>query len=229
MAEPVRPRQLPLELGHAPGRSRDDLVVTPANADAVALIDRWPQWPGAAAVLFGPAGSGKTHLGEVWSARSGARLLDRRSLSRAMAHGPALVDDADGGELDEAGLFHLINAAREDGTHVLLLARRPPSAWPVTLPDLASRLRAATQAEVLEPDDLLLAGVITKLFSDRQVEIDPQLAQFLVRRIERSLAAAMAVVERLDRAALEQKARMTRSFAATILRGNDDTDDNLAP
>lgn len=228
MAEPLRPRQLPLELGHSPGRSRDDLVVTPANADAVALIDRWPHWPGAAAVLFGPAGSGKTHLGEVWSARSGARLLDRRSLS-ALGPGPAWVDDADGRELDQAGLFHLINAAREEGTHVLLLARRPPSAWPVNLPDLASRLRAATQAEVLEPDDVLLAGVITKLFADRQVDIDPQLAQFLVRRIERSLAAAMAVVDRLDRAALEQKARMTRSFAATILRGNDDSDDNLAP
>ncbi|MBL8581523.1 MAG: hypothetical protein JNL61_04740 [Rhizobiaceae bacterium] len=228
MIEPARPRQLPLELGHSPAFSRDDLVITPANASAVALIDRWPDWPGPLAVLFGPAGSGKTHLGEVWRRRSGAALLDRHALSGPLAPQPVLVDDVDAGELDETGLFHLVNAARQSGTHVLLLARRPPAAWPVTLPDLASRLRAATLVEVREPDDMLLAGVITKLFADRQVDIEPQVVEFLVRRIERSLAAAMAMVERLDRAALEQKARITRSLAAGLMRNDALQDDEAA-
>ena len=48
-------------------------------------------------------------------------------------------------------------------------------------------------------DDLLLAGVISKLFADRQVEVEPHVVQFLVRRIERSLATAIRVVEKLDR------------------------------
>ena len=124
-------------------------------------------------------------------------------------------------DLDETGLFHLINAVRAAGTHLLLTARRFPSAWGVRLPDLASRLKAAATVEILEPDDHLLAGVITKLFADRQVEVEPHVVQFLVRRIERSLSTAIGVVDRLDRAALEQKTRITRALAAEMVNAMD--------
>src|SRR5690606_18707625 len=135
---------------------------------------------------------------------------------------PILIDDADREGLDEKGLFHLINAARGAGTAVLLTARRLPVSWNVKLPDLASRLKAASTVEIYEPDDLLLAGVITKLFADRQVEVDANVVQFLVRRIERSLSTAIRVVERLDRAALEQKTRITRNLAAETVGALDE-------
>lgn len=215
---PDSPRQLPLELVHDVGRSRDELVVGAANADAVALIDRWPDWPAPVVVLAGPAGSGKSHLAEIWRERSGAALLRRENLGasaiEAAGRGPVLVDDADGPGLDETGLFHLINGVRAAGTQLLLTARRFPAAWNVRLPDLGSRLKAAATVEIHEPDDLLLAGVITKLFADRQVEVEPHVVQFLVRRIERSLSTAIRVVEKLDRAALEQKSRISRALAA---------------
>lgn len=223
---PDSPRQLPLELVHDVGRSRDELVVGAANADAVALIDRGPDWPAPVVVLAGPAGSGKSHLAEIWRERSGAALLRRENLGtsaiEAAGRGPVLVDDADGPDLDETGLFHLINAVRAAGTQLLLTARRFPAAWKVGLPDLASRLKAAATVEIHEPDDLLLAGVITKLFADRQVEVEPHVVQYLVRRIERSLATAIGVVDRLDRAALEQKSRITRSLAAATLSALDE-------
>jgi chromosomal replication initiation ATPase DnaA len=75
--------------------------------------------------------------------------------------------------------------------------------------------------EIREPDDLLLAGVVTKLFADRQVEVEPHVVQFLVRRIERSLATAIRVVERIDQAALEQKTRVTRTLAADTVNAMD--------
>ncbi len=84
------------------------------------------------------------------------------------------------------------------------------------------RLKAAATVEIHEPDDMLLAGVITKLFADRQVEVEPHVVQYLVRRIERSLATAMRVVERLDRAALEQKSRITRALAAEAVSAMDE-------
>jgi chromosomal replication initiation ATPase DnaA len=219
-----KPRQIPLDLGHRPGHSRDELVVSDANRQAVALIDAWPDWPATVVVLAGPAGSGKSHLASIWAASANAVSIDPSDIvdrveDAPLTH-PVVIDDADV-DLDENGLFHLINAARAAGTHILLTSRLFPSAWGVRLPDLASRLKAAATVEILEPDDLLLAAVITKLFADRQVEVEPHVVQFLVRRIERSLSTAIDVVDRLDRAALEQKTRITRALAAHTVNALD--------
>ena len=213
-------RQLPLALGHATGQSRDDLVVTPANRVAVELVDGWPEWPSSAALLVGPAGSGKTHLAAVWRERAGALALPAdglRALAAADLRQPVLVEDLDSAPVEELGLFHLLNAVRAARQSVLMTARRPPSGWGVRLPDLQSRLRAASLAAMEAPDDALLAGVIVKLFADRQVEIDPAVVEFMLRRMERSLKAAARAVERLDRAALERKSRITRALAAEVL------------
>lgn len=225
MRDTDRPRQLPLDLGHVTAYSRDDLVVSAANRDAVALIERWPDWPATVVVLAGPPGSGKSHLASIWKERADAVELEARSIdAEAFQRGgakAALVDNADDPDLDENGLFHLINAAHASGGHVLLTARRFAPAWGVRLPDLGSRLQAATTVEIHEPDDLLLAGVITKLFADRQIEVDPSVVQFLVRRIERSLSTAIRLVERLDRAALELKTPVTRTLAAQAISALD--------
>lgn len=220
-----KPRQLPLDLAHSEGRSRDDLVVSAANTDAVSLIDRWPDWPSPVVILAGPAGSGKSHLGAIWCEMAGARTLSRQDLGadavNAGVAGPVFIDDADAGGLDESGLFHVINAVRTAGSHLMLTSRRFPGAWGVKLPDLASRLKAAATVEIREPDDVLLAGVITKLFADRQVEVEPHVVQYLVRRIERSLSTAIRVVQRLDAAALEQQSRITRAMAAETVSAFD--------
>jgi chromosomal replication initiation ATPase DnaA len=64
---------------------------------------------------------------------------------------------------------------------------------------------------------MLLAGVLTKLFADRQVDVDPAVIQYVVKRMERSFESANAVVERLDAAALARKSRITRALAAELL------------
>ncbi|WP_309084842.1 DnaA regulatory inactivator HdaA [Chelativorans sp.] len=221
MAREPAARQLPLELPYMDARSRDDLIVTPANELAVALVESWPSWPAPLVVLAGPAGSGKTHLAEIWCALAGAQPLSATSLgAEAMAaagRGAVLIDDADSPLLDETGLFHLINTVRAAHSHLLLTARHLPSGWGVKLPDLLSRLKAAAVVDIREPDDALLAGVMTKLFADRQVSVEPHVVQFILRRIERSLSAVREVVERLDRAALERKVRISRSLAAEIV------------
>ena len=225
-----KPRQLPLDLGHGVGYSRDELVVSQANAEAVALIDRWPDWPASVVVLAGPSGAGKTHIAEIWRDDAEAMQFPASAVADAVAGAgsrPVLIDDIDAAPVDEQGLFHVINAVRGAGSHLLLTARRFPMAWGVSLADLSSRLKAAATVEIHEPDDLLLAGVVTKLFADRQVEVEPHVVQYLVRRIERSLATAMRVVERLDRAALEQKTRITRALAAEVVSAMDEGQSEL--
>ncbi len=94
--------QLPLDLGFRPALGRADFLVAPCNEEAVAWLDRWPQWPGPALALAGPARSGKSHLAEVWRVRSGAVLIAARDLDSARvpellgAAKAAAVDDANG-------------------------------------------------------------------------------------------------------------------------------------
>jgi chromosomal replication initiation ATPase DnaA len=119
---------------------------------------------------------------------------------------------------DETALFHLINAVRENGSALLITSRVWPAAWPVTLPDLASRLKAATVVEIAEPDEELLAQVMVKLFADRQVvNVDDRIIHWLVARMERSLAAAFAPSSPVWINWRWPGSKITRAMAAEVL------------
>jgi chromosomal replication initiation ATPase DnaA len=224
MSDPALPRQLSLALGHRESFDRADFLGGQGNETALALIDRWTEWPARALALFGPEGSGKSHLAAIWAKAAGARViagraLDAASVPQALATGALAVEDADRGPIDEAALFHLLNLAREQSAYVLITARLPPAGWPIRLPDLASRLRALPVVALDPPDDALLAAVLVKLFADRQLAVDERLIEFLAHRIERSFAAAQAAVAELDSEALRLKRPVNRALAAEILRG----------
>ena len=223
MSDPAPPRQLSLPLGHRESFDRTDFLCGPSNETALALIDRWTDWPARAIALIGPEGSGKSHLAAIWAKAAGARVIasgaiDARLVPEALASGALAIEDADRGAFDEAALFHLLNLAREQMAYILITARQAPVGWPTRLPDLASRLRALPVATLDPPDDALLAAVLVKLFADRQLAVDARLIAFLVHRIERSFAAARAAVAELDREAMRLQRPVSRALAAEILR-----------
>lgn len=212
--------QLPLAFSHDPATGRDDLLVSDPLAAAVAMVDAWPHWPSPVVILTGPAGSGKSHLAAIWREKSGAASIlpvTGGKASLRAAEGPVLFEDADRVDFDDTELFHVINAVRQHGGSLLMTARLWPMGWPVALPDLKSRLKAATVVEIGEPDEDLLGQIILKLFADRQLAIDEKLVAYIVRRMERSLAAANDIVDRLDRLALSRGTRITRALAAEVL------------
>lgn len=217
------PRQLAFALDHSESLTRDDFLVGPSNEAAMAMIERWPDWPNRAVALAGPAGSGKSHLASIWATQSGARFLSARALPEthlpaALATGALVIEDIADSDLDERALFHLLNLARQDDAWLLLTARTPPTQWRIGLVDLASRLRAVPAFTLAAPDDALLRAVIVKLFADRQLAVDETLVGYLVSRIERSFAAARSVVALLDREALRRKRLVNRALAAELLR-----------
>lgn len=212
----VRAKQLSLRLASPPVFTRAAFATSAANERAVALVEAWPRWPGGALALVGPEGSGKSHLATIWAERAGAV----RYAGGPLADGaPVLVEDAD--TIGDEALFHLINRANSDGG-LLLTARSRPTGWAAALPDLRSRLNALTVAEIGEPDDALLIAVLEALFREKHIRAAPDLYEFLLRRMERSVTAARAVVARLDEAAAEQGRAVNRALAREVLEDTAD-------
>lgn len=223
MAGSVQPRQLAFALPHAESLTRDNFLEGPANEAALALVERWPDWPHRIMWIAGEQGSGKSHLATIWAERSGARVVSAHALTSAsvpddLATGALVVEDLKAGGFDERALFHLMNLAREDAAFVLMTARAPPSAFEIELRDLRSRLRAVPVVSLASPDDLLFRALIVKFCADRQMAVDESLVGYLASRIERSYAAARRTVEFLDTEALRLGRPVTRALAAELLR-----------
>ncbi len=208
-------RQLPLPFRHAPRYDAADFLEAPSNAAAMAWLGRDRDWPQRRLALWGPAGSGKTHLLHLWAGHAGAALLPGAVLGLDPPTGPLAIDAADAAP--EEALFHLLNAAAEAGLPVLLAARTPPARWPTALPDLASRLRAATAVEIAAPEETLLRTLLARLLSDRQIVVPDAVQDWLALRLPRSAAAIREAAARLDHAALAAGGGVTRALAARVL------------
>ena len=207
-----------------PTYTREDFVVADGNREALAWIDRWPDWPAPALSLNGPTGCGKTHLGRIWAARSGAVVMEGTDLEgKSVADLAELADASPAIVIEEAqrtperALFHLYNLMRERQGSLLLISPEPPARWAIALPDLASRLRAAPAVAVAPPDDELLGSIILKQLADRQLHAGAGVVQYLVSRMERSAEAARRVVAALDRRALAERREIDRRLAIDVL------------
>jgi chromosomal replication initiation ATPase DnaA len=216
------PRQLVLDLRHRPALGAEDYLVTPATEAAITMVDRWPNWTHWAAMIVGPRHSGKTHLANVWRLKSGAQTVDaakleERHVEHLKSFGALAIENLERGIADEKLLFHLLNVARENKKTILLTSEKVPADLVIKLPDLRSRLRALPVVTLGAPDDQLLTMVLIKLFADRQLTVDPTVVSYLATHMDRSLAHASDVVAELDRRALAEKRRVTRSLASAVL------------
>lgn len=216
--------QLAIDLHYSAALGRADFLVSASNAAAFDWIERWPEWPAPALVIHGPEGSGKTHLAHLWCERSAGLIVAATALdpleptlaAAALRRGVA-VDGAD--RAPEAGLLHLVNWCGERRIPLLLLSRLAPAACAIALPDLASRLRSLPAVGIAAPDDALLGAVLVKHFADRGLRVAPGVIAYLLPRMERSFAAAAAVVVELDRLALSNGSAVTLRLARRALGG----------
>ena len=226
-------RQLALALAHQPSLGRQDFLVSDTNRTAFEAATHGHTDMRLA--LSGPEGAGKTHLASIWGRETGAVTiaateLTEPRLERLMAEAAVVVEDADrmsdlpgpAQRQVEALLFHLYNLGIAEGRGLLITGRSAPARWNIETPDLISRLSVMDHIAIDPPDDELLSAILRKLFKDRQLTVGPDVLKYLVRRMERSFAAAEAVVDRLDRMALAEKRAVTRPLATRLFEGEDD-------
>ena len=150
--------------------------------------------------------------------RLDAKVLEGSDVPALVAKRHLIIEDVGAlSDLGERTLFHLLNLVKEEKAFLLLTSRVAPARLAIRLPDLASRLKALPHAELGTPDDALLAGVLVKLFDDRQLRVNEALVTYLASHIERSIAIARDVVAALDRASLSGKRAITVPLAAQVL------------
>ena len=214
MSDPV---QLTLTFEHRASLSGEDFLIAPCNRDAVQWLDRWHDWPSPVLALYGPAGCGKTHLTNVFLAQTEGRDItdDVRGGAEPSnilaASGAFVIEGADALAVGQRAedLLHFYNVARELGAKILFTAEQPPSRWNITLPDLASRLKAATAVGIGAPDDALIGSLLVKLFADRQLKVDEDVIPYMLARMERSFDAARTLVSKVDDLALAKHRNIT--------------------
>ena len=219
--DPIEPGQLSLELGHTPSHEEADFVIGDGNRLAYLHLMSWPNWPGPLTLLMGPPSAGKSHRARIWAGRAGAQVPAPGDLEALAGQGgttPLLIEDVDRPGYDENALFHLVNQSMRDRRSLLLTARQPVQSWPYATADLLSRARLATLLEVQSAGDAELSQMLIKLFSDRQIAVDPKVIGYLVPRMERSPAEAVALAELMDRLALARGTAVTRAIAAEALK-----------
>ena len=195
---PADQMRLPLQRDLPDGA--EGFVTSDCNRAAVEALADWPNLIGGVMAICGPAGCGKSRVAQVWAERVGAvaihggeaALIDPLELEgRAVLLDPA-------SEVDDETLFHLINLAHAPGGALLLVARSAPSRWEAALPDLRSRLDAIRTYPIEVPDDAVLTAMLEARFAERGIRPQKDVIPYLLRRIDRSAAAAASVVETLD-------------------------------
>lgn len=207
-----RALQIPLSFPINPAMAREDFLISDSNREALMWIDRWPYWNAPVLYIHGPAGSGKSHLVNIW-----------RGMAGANAHVVEDIDTITGDRAREEDLFHLYNRVRQTPGSVLMTGTKPLAFVTFAIPDLASRLRSSPQVAIGLPDEDLLRVLLVKLFADRQMRIDVGLIEYIVPRMERSFMAARDLVAELDRQSMMEKRPPSLSMARALLDPGQET------
>ncbi|HEX9933417.1 MAG TPA: DnaA/Hda family protein [Allosphingosinicella sp.] len=177
----------------------EDFLISEANRYAFEHFKSWSTWPVMATLLTGPRKSGRSLLGRIFVRKTGGRLFDNAE------------------DHEEEDLFHAWNDAQARRKPLLIVADAAPPRWQVRLPDLRSRLAATPQISIEPPDDELLHALVLKLLGDRGIAAPPEVAEFLVPRIERSYVGVLKAIDALDRAVLSHHKRLTVPVAKKAL------------
>jgi len=180
-------RQFALPFAAAGPEGDSEFLVTASNRAAIERLFDWTRLPFGAAVLIGPAGSGKTVIGRAFAGGSGG----------------GFIDNADGES--DVTLFHAWNRAQTQGLPVLFAARHGPAEWGISLPDLRSRLGASLLIEIPPPDEEMAARLLQKLMARAGLAMPDSLAEYAAVRLERSYPAIHALARAIDEMALAMR------------------------
>tara|TARA_B100001029_G_C15055571_1_gene454087 strand:- start:412 stop:1065 length:654 start_codon:yes stop_codon:yes gene_type:complete len=207
--------QLVFDLLNVKNFNSEDFYVNENNIEASELINLWPKWFNGAVVIYGPEKSGKSHLANIWSKNIKANIYDLNKdliFSEIDTNENFVIDNFHNlSKENEENFFHIYNRTISNKKNILILLDKNKFKK-ISLKDLESRFNSFSSATIKAPDDNLVKALIIKFFQDQQINIDPSVVAFIIKRIERDYATIFNFLKKIDNLSLENKSKISISF-----------------
>ncbi len=217
-------RQYTLNLKKDLSFLEEDFIESSSNFIAVKWISSWPHWYGSIfsniTCIYGPAGSGKTHLAYIWKTKSLAHLVTLKDMEHFLYHkdiSSYIIDDIEQFLVNEKVLLLFLNYIIENKKYLLITVKCKLRDLPIIIPDLRSRLQSFMAYEITSPDDKLIEQMLVKSFSDQQIIVSEEVIKYLTSRIDRSYAAVKFTVDLLNKTSLSEHKKVTISLIKATL------------
>ena len=200
--------QLILKFPEHRAYKREDFYVSPSNQEAYDFINNWPKWIKRIVNIFGPSGSGKSHLSSILKTKTkcleiSANELNEDIISEFKTKEVLIIENFNE-KIYEELLFSLWNIALQDNKYFLINSIKPISSYKFKLPDLTSRVKSSLNIGIKLPSDDLISAIIAKNFSDKQIMVEEKHIDYIIKRIDRSYEKISQFILTLDRYSLKK-------------------------
>ena len=199
----------------------EDFYVSKSNYFAFQLIDKWPKWEKNILNISGEKFSGKTHLSNIFlNKNKGLKIngneVNDETFKKFKLYESIIIDDFDN-KCNEKLMYSIFNLVDQSNKYLIINSIKPINEINFQLNDLKSRSKNCLFARIEKPDDDLMFAIILKTFSDRQIQIDKKLIDFIIKRIERSYGKIADFIYKVDELSLKKKKAIDLKIIKEIL------------
>ena len=180
-----------------------DYYVSSNNFSAYRLIESWPNWPDKWVNIYGPKGCGKTHLSNILKKKiENVKIFEAKSFTQSMLAEleklDCLIIDNYEQNIDENFFYTILNHLKQLDIYLVINSLLPIKKMELKLKDLNSRADSFVSLGIELPTDDLLRVIISKSFSDKQIDISPKISEYIIRNIERSYEKVFRFIKEID-------------------------------
>ena len=214
--------QLILKFPSHQAYKKEDFYVSPSNQEAYDFINSWPKWIKRTVNIFGPSGSGKSHLASILKSNTSCLQIETKKLSdeiffKFKTKETLIIENLDR-KVSEKLLFSLWNIALQDNKYLLITSKKPINSVKFKLRDLTSRVTSSLIIGINLPSDDLISVILAKNFSDKQITVEKKHIDYIIKRIDRSYEKISQFILTLDKYSLKKGSPFALKLIKEVLK-----------
>ena len=214
--------QLILKFPSHQAYKKEDFYVSPSNQEAYDFINSWPRWIKRIVNIFGPSGSGKSHLTSILKNKTSCLQINSNELNekifiRYKTKETLIIENLDK-KISEKLLFSLWNVALQDNKYLMTTSKKPISSYKFKLKDLESRVKSSLIIGINLPNDDLISVILAKNFSDKQIKVEKKHIDYIIKRIDRSYEKISQFILTLDKYSLKKGSPFSLKLIKEVLK-----------